>query len=78
MALIEKFREEIVSGERTFEEIALKESHCSSNKRGGDLGFFGRGRMQPPFEKSAFDLEVHELSDPIFTNSGVHILVRLA
>ena len=76
--MIEDFREQIVSGERTFEEIAEKESHCSSHKRGGDLGFFGRNRMQPSFEKCAFEIEVHELSDPVFTNSGVHLLIRLA
>lgn len=39
-------RGQITSGEVTFAEIASKESDCSSAKRGGDLGPFGRGQMQ--------------------------------
>ena len=40
------YREKIVSGEATFEDLASKYSDCSSAKRGGDLGPFGRGQMQ--------------------------------
>lgn len=36
--------------ESAFSELATRESDCSSAKRGGDLGVFGRGKMQPPFE----------------------------
>ncbi|OQR94750.1 peptidyl-prolyl cis-trans isomerase NIMA-interacting 1-like [Achlya hypogyna] len=60
-----------------FEELAKTESDCSSAKRGGDLGPFGRGKMQPPFEAAAFALSVHELSEPVETDSGVHIIFRL-
>jgi uncharacterized protein YaiI (UPF0178 family) len=42
----------------TFEEFAKTESDCSSAKRGGDLGFFGRKKMQPAFEKASFSLGV--------------------
>ena len=41
----------ITSGSRTFQELASEVSDCSSAKRGGDLGPFGRGAMQRPFEE---------------------------
>lgn len=37
---------------RAFAELANKESDCSSHSKGGDLGWFGRGQMQRPFEVS--------------------------
>jgi peptidyl-prolyl cis-trans isomerase NIMA-interacting 1 len=61
----------------TMEELARTESDCSSYKRGGDLGFFGPKKMQPPFEEAAFALEINELSDIVETSSGVHILLRV-
>ena len=63
----------------TFEELAKTESDCSSAKRGGDLGFFGRKKMQPAFEKASFGLRVGELTrEVVDTSSGVHIILRLA
>lgn len=62
----------------TFEELARTESDCSSAKRGGDLGFFGRRKMQPAFEKASFGLKVGELSGIVETSSGVHVILRLA
>jgi NIMA-interacting peptidyl-prolyl cis-trans isomerase 1 len=61
----------------TFEELARTESDCSSAKRGGDLGFFGRKKMQPAFEAAAFGLQVGEMSGLVDTNSGVHVLLRI-
>lgn len=72
------YREQITSGKTTFTEIASKYSDCSSAKRGGDLGPFGRGAMQKPFEQAAFALKVGELSSPVHTDSGVHIIERTA
>jgi len=78
LQLLQGYRERIVSGEDTFESLASEFSDCSSAKRGGDLGPFGRGAMQKPFEEAAFGLDVGELSQPVWTDSGVHIIKRLA
>ena len=62
----------------TFQEIARTESDCSSAKRGGDLGFFGRKKMQPPFEDASFSLKIGEMTKSIVdTKSGSHILLRI-
>ncbi|PUZ49358.1 hypothetical protein GQ55_7G319500 [Panicum hallii var. hallii] len=74
--LARALRDQIVSGERKFEDIAAENSDCNSAKRGGDLGSFGRGKMQKAFEKAAFALKVGEMSDVVDTESGVHIIKR--
>jgi NIMA-interacting peptidyl-prolyl cis-trans isomerase 1 len=62
----------------TFEELARTESDCSSAKRGGDLGFFGRRKMQPAFEHASFALTIGELTKELVeTSSGVHLILRI-
>lgn len=60
----------------SFEELAKKYSQCPSGKSGGDLGEFGRGRMVPAFEEAAFALAVNEVSVPVRTQFGYHLIKR--
>eukprot|EP01122_Echinamoeba_exundans_P010165 TRINITY_DN3742_c0_g1_i2.p1 TRINITY_DN3742_c0_g1~~TRINITY_DN3742_c0_g1_i2.p1 ORF type:complete len:279 (-),score=73.20 TRINITY_DN3742_c0_g1_i2:165-1001(-) len=77
-AIVAGYRNEIMTGMKTFEEIAREFSDCSSAKRGGDLGPFGPGQMQKEFEEPAFALQVGEISDLVYSASGVHIIKRTA
>ncbi|GAB0094115.1 Peptidyl-prolyl cis-trans isomerase [Sergentomyia squamirostris] len=75
--ILEGYMQQIKSGDATLQELAQKFSDCSSAKRGGgDLGVFGRGTMQKPFEEAAFALKVGELSGIVDTDSGLHIILR--
>ncbi|XP_017056081.1 putative peptidyl-prolyl cis-trans isomerase dodo [Drosophila ficusphila] len=74
--LLEVYRNKIVQQESTFDELARSYSDCSSAKRGGDLGKFGRGQMQPSFEEAAFKLSVGQLSGIVDSDSGLHIILR--
>jgi peptidyl-prolyl cis-trans isomerase C len=57
-----------------FAKIAAESSDCPSKKQGGDLGYFSRGDMVPEFEKAAFALKPGEISTPIKTQFGYHII----
>jgi len=58
----------------SFEEIAQAKSLCPSRKNGGDLGWFGRNQMVKEFETAAFSLKPGELSKPVKTQFGWHII----
>ncbi|TPX32676.1 hypothetical protein SeMB42_g07587 [Synchytrium endobioticum] len=75
-ATIRAYRERLVSGETTLEALATTDSDCGSAKNGGDLGLFGPGQMQKPFEAAVYGLKVGELSEPVETDSGVHLILR--
>lgn len=56
----------------------LAEEHSTdpgSKDKGGNLGFFGKGQMVPEFDKAAFSQEIGEISEPIKTEHGYHIIV---
>jgi parvulin-like peptidyl-prolyl isomerase len=59
-----------------FSEVAKQTSLCKTNKKGGDLGSFGRGQMVKPFETAAFQHEKGQISDPVKTEFGYHIIKR--
>lgn len=65
--------EEINNG-MAFEEAAKKYSNCPSKERGGDLGEFPRGQMVQEFEEAAFSMEEGQISEPIKTQFGYHII----
>lgn len=69
----EKLLDEIKGG-KSFAEAAQENSLCPSGSAGGDLGYFGRGMMVKPFEDAAFNMEVGEVSDPVQTQFGWHLI----
>ena len=57
-----------------FEEVAKEKSLCPSKKKGGSLGWFGRNQMVKEFETAAFSLKKGEISKPVKTQFGLHII----
>ena len=70
-----KVLEELKAG-TDFRELAKKYSTCPSSKKGGDLGQFGRGQMVREFEQTAFALKTGQVSEPVKTQFGYHIIKR--
>ena len=69
--------ERIQKGEK-FGKLAKEFSlDTGSAKRDGSLGYFGRGKMVKEFEKSAFNLQIGQISEPVKTQYGYHIIKRL-
>lgn len=66
----------IKSEEMTFEDAAKEYSSCPSKANGGSLGDFGKGQMVPEFDTAVFSMEEGELSSPVKTQFGYH-LIRL-
>ncbi|MCL5100628.1 MAG: peptidyl-prolyl cis-trans isomerase [Candidatus Marsarchaeota archaeon] len=75
-SLAKEILEKIKNGE-SFSKMAEQYSIDGSKRRGGDLGFFGKGMMVADFEKAAFALQKGEVSGVIKTQFGYHIIKRL-
>lgn len=69
-----EIKAKIASGEMTFEEAASQYSSCPSKEQGGSLGSFSKGMMVPEFEKAAFELPIGEVSEPVQTQFGFHLI----
>ena len=58
-----------------FAEAAIKYSQDGASQKGGDLGWFGRGKMIPEFEEAAFSAKVGEVVGPVTTSFGFHLIM---
>jgi peptidyl-prolyl cis-trans isomerase SurA len=78
IAQLKQFKEAIASGKSTFAELAKAYSEDpGSGAQGGDLGFFRRGELAPEYEATALGLRQGEISDPIETQFGFHMIQLL-
>jgi peptidyl-prolyl cis-trans isomerase C len=72
-ALLMELRSRVEAGE-DFAKLASEYSQGPTRTQGGDLGFFSRGKMVPPFEEAAFALKPGEMSDVIRSGFGFHLI----
>ncbi|MEH7457689.1 peptidylprolyl isomerase [Bacillus pseudomycoides] len=69
-----KVKDELAQG-KSFEDLAKEYSTDPGSKdKGGDLGYFGPGKMVPEFTDAAYKLKKDEVSDPVKTQYGYHII----
>jgi peptidyl-prolyl cis-trans isomerase C len=79
--LVDKFSraqeiyEDIQAGEN-FEKLAREYSTCSSKKKGGNLGEFSKGDMVPEFWNACTKLKNGEISQPVKSKFGYHVIKR--
>lgn len=75
VARLRALRQEIQSGTSSFEDVARRESADTvSGNQGGDLGRGPRGRFVAPFEDAAYALRVNQISEPVRTDFGWHLI----
>jgi peptidyl-prolyl cis-trans isomerase C len=74
LAKAQEIRKKLTEG-ADFAQLAQAESDDAGSKaRGGDLNFFKHGQMVPPFEQAAFSMKIGDISEPIKTQFGYHII----
>src|SRR5437763_1646677 len=74
LARVEQLRKQLLSG-ADFAALAAKESDdAASAARGGELDVFGHGQMVPEFDRAVFALKVGEISEPVRTPFGYHLI----
>jgi parvulin-like peptidyl-prolyl isomerase len=76
LALAKKLRLELDDNKASFAALATKHSDCTSAPQGGSLGSWPKGRMAPAFDAALEKLKVDEISGPVETPFGVHLIRR--
>jgi peptidyl-prolyl cis-trans isomerase SurA len=71
---LQQLKRAIESGQRRFEDVAREVSEDGSAAAGGDLGWYGPGVMVPEFEQPAARLEPGQISEPVASRFGVHLI----
>mmetsp|Transcript_14673 Transcript_14673/g.19152 ORF Transcript_14673/g.19152 Transcript_14673/m.19152 type:complete len:116 (+) Transcript_14673:153-500(+) len=79
-AELQQYEQKIIAEgvHEAFPKYAAERSDCSSFRQSGDLGLFGPGQMQQPFEEASFALQPGEMSGIVSTDSGLHLIYRIA
>ena len=62
----------------SFDQLAQQYSKCPSGRNGGNLGVFGKGMMVKSFDDASFALDVGQISEPVQTQFGYHIIQRIS
>lgn len=71
----EQARQKILADPGSFAQVALQQStDTATNQNGGDLGWFPRGVMVKPFEDAAFSLPLNQVSEPVQSQFGWHLI----
>lgn len=73
MAKTMDIQQRLKKGE-SFESLATKHSEDPSAEHGGDMGVFKKGQLMPALDKAVFQLKEGEVSEPIWSESGIHIV----
>ncbi|MBN3521511.1 peptidylprolyl isomerase [Algoriphagus lutimaris] len=77
-AKLRQFKQDILDGKADFADLARAYSEDpGSAAQGGDLGFFRSGELAPEFEATAMSLKLGEISDPVETDFGIHVIQLL-
>lgn len=71
----EELAAQLQADDSRFAELAAEHSDCPSASEGGDLGYFTREMLMPEFTEAAFSMSPGELSDPVRSNLGWHVIL---
>jgi len=74
---LEEFKRQVEAGRARFEDLARRHSEDGSAQSGGDLGWAGPGQFVPEFEEALSRLQPQQLSPPVVSRFGVHLIQLL-